>query len=212
MNEILQESQPINEPTERTESAPVAVRRKSINGWVALLAILLVAGLIWSSMDLSQSAVTERAIPMRVENANTSPEVGAFAPDFSLTSLDGEQVRLSDYRGKPVILNFWATWCPPCRAEMPALEEIWQQYGEGGVVVLGVDQGESPQLVTQFAREEIPVTFPILLDIDQSIGDGYWVRSLPSTFFIDTDGVIQEIHIGGPLSVSFIQERLAQMK
>lgn len=206
MNEILHE----NAPQVSAEVIPAPPKRKSITGWVALFAILLVAGLIWTSMELTTSEDVARAVPMNVDNVNTSPEVGAFAPDFSLTSLDGEQVRLSDYRGKRVIVNFWATWCPPCRAEMPALEEIWQQYDEE-VVILGVDQGESPQLVANFTRVQVPVTFPILLDTDHAIGDGYWVRSLPTTFFIDPDGVIQEIHIGGPLTVDFLQEKLAQL-
>ena len=206
MNEILHE----NAPQVSAEAIPPPPKRKSVTGWMAFFVILLVTGLIWTSMDLPSSENVADTVPMNVGSANTSPEVGAIAPDFSLTSLDGEQVRLSDYRGKRVIVNFWATWCPPCRAEMPALEEIWQQYDEE-VVILGVDQGESPQLVANFTRVQVPVTFPILLDIDHSIGDGYWVRSLPTTFFIDADGVIQDIHIGGPLTVDFLQEKLAQL-
>ncbi|MBI1298079.1 redoxin domain-containing protein [bacterium] len=206
MNEILHE----NAPQAPVEAIPAAPKRKSITGWVALFAVLLVVGLIWTSMDLTISQELAGTVPMNVDNANTSPEVGAFAPDFSLISLDGEELRLSDYRGKPVIVNFWATWCPPCRAEMPALEEIWTQYDEN-VVILGVDQGESPQLVAHFTRVQVPVTFPILLDIDHSIGDGYWVRSLPTTFFIDPDGVIQDIHIGGPLTVDFLHEKIASL-
>lgn len=202
MNEIL----PENLPQTTAESISAPPKRKSINGWIAVFAIALVAVLIWSSMDLTSSDEVARAIPMG--NPDTSPEVGAHSPDFSLTSIDGDQLRLSDYRGKPVILNFWATWCPPCRAELPALEEIWQQYDED-VIVLAVDQGESPQTVANFTREQVPVTFPVLLDIDQSVGDGYWVNSLPTTFFIDADGVIQDMRIGGPLTVDFLQEQIA---
>lgn len=204
MNEIL----PENMPQTVVENVSTAPKRKSINGWIALFAIALVAALIWSSMDLTTTEEVARAVPMG--NRDTSPEVGAVAPDFSLTSIDGDQLRLSDYRGKPVILNFWATWCPPCRAELPALEEIWQQYDEN-VIVLAVDQGESPQTVANFTREQVPVTFPVLLDIDQSVGDGYWVNSLPTTFFIDADGVIQDMRIGGPLTVDFLQEKIAQL-
>ncbi|MEZ4636872.1 MAG: TlpA disulfide reductase family protein [Caldilineaceae bacterium] len=97
---------------------------------------------------------------------------------------------------------------PTLPLEMPALQEIWQQYDKD-VIVLGIDQGESPQQVANFTRTQVPVDFPILLDVDQSVGDGYWVNSLPTTFFIDADGVIQDMRIGGPLTVEFIQEQIA---
>lgn len=148
----------------------------------------------------------------QVIDAPSAPvAVGQPAPNFALLWEDGRGIDLAGLQGRPVILNFWATWCPPCREEMPALEELWQQYGAGGVVVLGVDQGESTAIVERFIREKVDTTFPILLDGDHAVGDSYFVRSLPTTFFIDRNGFIQEIRIGGPLSLSFLQDQVRKL-
>jgi peroxiredoxin len=192
-----------------TDMPPAPKPRKSVSGWIGFAAVALLFGLIWFNQDIAAPAWNDGAATM-----NGSPiaaEVGAIAPDFSLVTLDGNSVRLSDFHGKPVILNFWATWCAPCREEMPALEEIWQQYGQGDVVVLGVDQGESTAVVERFIREKVNTSFPILLDRDHTIGDSYFVRSLPTTFFIDAKGFIREIRIGGPLSLPFLQDRVQKL-
>jgi peroxiredoxin len=200
---ILDESQlpPIETPA-------VSKPRRSVSGWIGLIAIALIAGLIWFSQSTSISTGNESAA---MNGAFIAPEVGAIAPDFALVTLDGETVHLSDFQGKPVILNFWATWCPPCREEMPALEAIWQQHGAGDVVVLGVDQGESVAVVEKFIRDRVDTTFPILMDSDHTVGDSYFVRSLPTTFFIDRNGFIQEIRIGGPLSLTFLQDQVKKL-
>lgn len=199
---ILDEGQP-----SPIDASPVTKPRRSISGWIGLAAVILIAGLIW----FSQSASAPASNDVAADGSPIAAEVGAIAPDFELVTLDGESVRLSDFHGKPVILNFWATWCAPCREEMPALEAIWQQYGEGDVVILGVDQGESVALVERFIRERVGTTFPILMDSDHAIGDSYFVRSLPTTFFIDRNGFIQDIRIGGPLSESFLQEQVKKL-
>lgn len=191
-----------------SDMPPTPRPRRSVSGWIGLAAIVLIAGLIWMNQDTAAPTVSGSA---EMNGAPIAPRVGAIAPDFSLVTLDGNSVRLSDFHGKPVILNFWATWCPPCREEMPALEELWQQYGAGGVVVLGVDQGESTAIVERFIREKVDTTFPILLDGDHAVGDSYFVRSLPTTFFIDRNGFIQEIRIGGPLSLSFLQDQVRKL-
>ena len=129
---------------------------------------------------------------------------GFLAPDFSLGTLEGNTMRLSDLRGQPVILNFWATWCPPCRAEMPELEKVWRQYKGSGLMLLGVDQAESAAVVEQFARNDMGVTFPILLDTDLAVRNKYAVRALPTTVFIDAEGRIQDVKIGGPLDTAAI--------
>jgi peroxiredoxin len=193
-----------------TDTAPAPEPRRSVSGWIGLSAIVLILGLIWFNQDMAAPAGVDGATS--TNGATIAPQVGAIAPDFSLVTLDGNSVRLSDFHGKPVILNFWATWCPPCREEMPALEEIWQQYGAGDVVVLGVDQGESTAIVERFIREKVDTTFPILLDSDHAIGNSYFVRSLPTTFFIDRKGFIQEIRIGGPLSLPFLQDRVMKLE
>jgi len=120
---------------------------------------------------------------------------GDLAPDFTLTELNGRDMSLSDLRGQAVILNFWATWCFPCREEMPLLDKEYQAKKEDGLVVVGVNVGESPTQVQEFV-DEIGVTFPIWLDQSQQVSRRYRVFGLPSTFFIDREGVIQSFYLG----------------
>ena len=112
------------------------------------------------------------------------------APDFSLQSLDGKTVRLSDFRGKPVVLNFWATWCGPCKIEMPWFVDLQKQYGPAGVQFLGVAMDDAnPKDIAEFA-ESMKVNYPILLG-KESVGDDYGgVQFLPETFFIDRNGKV----------------------
>jgi len=120
------------------------------------------------------------------------------APAFVLPDMDGEQHALEDYRGKVVLLNFWATWCPPCRREMPALERLYQQLGEQGLVVLAVNQWEDPDHVFAYTGElNVFPSFPILFDPDSSVAERYGVKGLPSTFLLDQDGRLRYRAIGG---------------
>jgi peroxiredoxin len=115
---------------------------------------------------------------------------GQPAPDFHLLSLDGTKVTLSDFRGKAVLLNFWATWCPPCKVEMPWFSDLQKQYGKDGLVVLGVAMDDSePAKIAQFASE-MGVNYPILLGTDQVSDDYGSVQYLPTTFYIGRDGAI----------------------
>lgn len=172
-------------------------------GATGLAAVALVGFLLWPRLFATAPQQPISSIP--------APEVGHPAPDFTLSTLTGDEISLAELRGKPVILNFWATWCPPCRREMPALEVIWQEYGRGGVMILGVDQGESPATVSEYVRQNVGVTFPLLLDRRQDVGDLYLVRSLPTTFFIDAQGIIQEIRVGGPLELDFLGQQARQL-
>ncbi len=115
---------------------------------------------------------------------------GTPAPDFELVSLDGQKVKLSDFRGKAVLLNFWATWCPPCKIEMPWFVELQKQYGKDGLVVLGVALDDSePQKISEFAHE-MGLNYPVLLGNDQVSDDYGNVQYLPTTFYIDRNGKI----------------------
>jgi cytochrome c biogenesis protein CcmG/thiol:disulfide interchange protein DsbE len=115
---------------------------------------------------------------------------GLPAPDFQLPSLDGTKVKLSDFRGKAVLLNFWATWCPPCKVEMPWFADLQKQYGKDGLVILGVAMDDSePDKIAQFASE-MGVNYPILLGTDQVSDDYGNVQYLPTTFYISRDGTI----------------------
>jgi len=115
---------------------------------------------------------------------------GVPAPDFALVSLDGSKVKLSDYRGKAVVLNFWATWCSPCKVEMPWFVELQKQYAKDGLVVLGVAMDDSsPEKIAKFASE-MGVNYPVLLGTDQVSDDYGNVQYLPTTFYIGRDGTI----------------------
>jgi peroxiredoxin len=126
------------------------------------------------------------------------------APDFTLQTLDGQAVRLSDYRGQVVLLNTWATWCPPCRAEMPDLEAYYQQHQEDGFVVLAVNSQESPDTVAAFLGEH-EFTFPVLLDPEGEVMREYGVLGLPTSFFIDRDGTMRGVW-SGQLSPARLKE------
>jgi peroxiredoxin len=119
--------------------------------------------------------------------------IGAKAPDFELKTLTGETVKLSNLKGKKVMLNFWATWCPPCKAEMPAMEQFSKQM-EKDVVILAVNI--DPQLDVKGFVEENKITFPIPLDVDDKVNGTYQVLSIPTTYFIDSKGLIQNKFIG----------------
>lgn len=132
-------------------------------------------------------------------------EKGKEAPDFSLPTLDGGADNLRNYRGRTVILNFWATWCGPCRAEMPDIQAVFAQMRDRGVVVLAVNQGESREKVAEFARE-FGLTFPILLDENRSVGNQYGVRAYPTTLFIDKNGVVRQVTVGGLTRAAILRQ------
>jgi len=140
------------------------------------------------------------------------PEVGKLAPDFKLQSLGGQTVSLSDFRGNPVLLNFWASWCGPCRAEMPFLQEIFEskEWSGKGLIILTIDIGESPSRVKEF-MESYVLSFPVLLDTDRNLALEYNIRGIPTTFFIDKDGIIQDIKIGAFSSKTEIEKRLVKI-
>ena len=138
------------------------------------------------------------------------PEVGKLAPDFTLTGLDGQEVSLSAFRGQPVLLNFWAIWCGPCRMEMPLLQDMYEKWSGEGLVFLAVNLQEDPARVKEFIAEA-GYTFPILLSPGNEVPLAYNVRGIPATFFIDADGVIRDIKIGAFLTAGEIESKLAKI-
>ena len=161
---------------------------------------MLVSGLVLSGC----SSPTPTSTPAQ------GPEMGKLAPDFQLSNLDGQSVSLSDFRGKPVLLNFWASWCGPCRFEMPFIQTIYEEWTGKGLVVLTVNLQESPARVREFV-ETLGLSFPVLLATSQDVPLVYNIRSIPTTFFIDRDGVIQDIKIGAFSSVAEIERRLGKI-
>ena len=166
---------------------------------------ILVLGATWTlfSADKSRST-TAGSIP--------APQKGFLAPDFTLETLDGESVTLSDLRGKAVLLNFWATWCPPCRSEMPAFQEAYTDYLKRGFVIVAVNTTlqDNPTDIAAFI-EEFGLSFPVILDPEGEANRLYQVQSLPTSFFIDKDGVISEVVIGGPIAEALIRSRIEEL-
>jgi peroxiredoxin len=157
--------------------------------WNTLIVILLIVGLAWIWINRLPPGVTAGAGALP-----PAPAVGHPAPDFTLTTAAGEMFKLSDLRGTPVVLNFWATWCPPCRAELPELQSASERL-TGQVAIVGVNQAEAPAEVQAFA-DQLGLNFSIPLDENGDASRLYRVRSLPTTFFIDRSGVIRQMQIG----------------
>ena len=158
---------------------------------------------IWASA-VPADATTGGLIP--------SPREGFLAPDFTIESLSGDQISLSDMRGNAIVLNLWASWCPPCRAEMPALQRVYQENHEVGLEVLTVNMTAQDSLADVEAFvQEFNLTFPILLDTSGEVGNAYLMRALPTTFFIDREGVIQQVIVGGPMSEVTLQSTVEQL-
>ena len=146
------------------------------------------------------------------QGAIPAPQKGFLAPDFTLENVDGETVRLSELRGRPVVVNVWTSWCPPCREEMPALQRVYRDYQESGLVMLGLNSTVQDQreVALAFAAEQ-NLTFPILLDTSGEATRLYQVRALPTTFFIDAQGMIQQVIAGGPMSEALLRIRVEQL-
>ena len=170
-----------------------------------LFFILLAAGFAWILFSADKSGTsTAGKIP--------APQTGFLAPEFALKTPEGETIQLSDLRGQPVLVNLWATWCPPCRAEMQTLETVYNDYKDQGFIVLAVNMTsqDDPQAVLPFVTER-GLTYPILLDDKGEIAKAYQMKSLPSSFFINRDGTINEVVIGGPMAEALLQTRIEEM-
>jgi peroxiredoxin len=119
--------------------------------------------------------------------------MGGNAPDFTLKSNNGENLKLSEHQGNVVMINFWATWCGPCRQEMPALEQLYQKYKDLGFVVLGVNIDEVSSNTKDFLAKR-PVSFPVLFDNKKQVSDLYKVVAMPTTYILDRDGRLRYYH------------------
>ena len=168
--------------------------------WMLVIAATALLGGAWTWLSRAPEGLSD--VP--------SPVAGRPAPDFTLQTVDGESVTLSHLRGQVVVLNFWATWCPPCRAEMPALQEVYDARRAEGLTVLAIDQNEPADLVSSF-RDELGLTFPLLLDPGYFVSDRYRIGVLPTTFFVDRSGVIRDVVLGGPMPRALIESKIAPL-
>lgn len=166
-------------------------------------AALLAAGIAWIWLSRSDIPVSSNI---------QAPQAGFLAPDLSLENQDSTTVSLSDLEGRPVILNFWASWCPPCRAEMPDFQQASLEYADSELLIIGVNATSQDAMtdVRSFISD-YGLTFPILMDKNGEAARTYQVHSLPTTFFIGADGTIQKVVIGGPLPLPYLRIEADQL-
>jgi cytochrome c biogenesis protein CcmG, thiol:disulfide interchange protein DsbE len=170
--------------------------------WLSIIVLAAVLGTLWIGLTRVEAS------GLNPSGRPPSPELGYRAPDFSLETLGGKSIHLRDFAGKPMLINFWATWCGPCRAEIPSLESASRQFGNRAVI-LGVNVQELPALVAPFVAE-LGMTYPVVLDTDSSVSLAFRVRAFPTSFFVDAHGVIVQIEAGS-ISDALILKRLGDL-
>jgi peroxiredoxin len=212
----------IREPDSQSSHGPVPESRG--RPWSGLLrSVLLPAGILalilgglwyWDSRDApgktndARYGVVELPAGKNATGEDPRADVGYAGPDFVLQGPGGGEVRLSDFQGGPVLLNFWATWCPPCRTEMPELVRAHQEYAPDGLTVLAVNLQEPDGAVLEFA-EEFGVDFPLAVDREGELSEAWRlggpIEGIPSSYFIDADGIIRDVFYG-PMDSADIAE------
>ena len=181
----------------------MAKNKKTI---LIILIILTIAAIFIAQTPFSKE---ETIIGEPQNNENTGLGIGNSAPDFILKSIEGKSVQLSSFRGKKsVVVNFWATWCPPCREEMPAFEEIYIG-NRGKLEILGINLQESERAINNFVKS-YPVTFSLLLDPNSEAKGLYNVFTQPVTYFIDKNGIIVDKKFG-PLTQQEIEDKFGKL-
>jgi len=195
-------SEPAGDPIEEEDGASAsrglagrfgAGSLRNIVTTVVVAAVIV--GLVWF-FDSPGGTVNSQSVTPTGAAAGPAPRVGKEAPDFKVRGLDGKTYQLSDFRGQPVWINFWATWCPPCRAENPDIEAVYGQYKDAGLVVLGLNMGEDDSTVKGYV-ERSGLTYTIGMDQTTDIAASYRIVGIPTHFFVDRDGILREIRIGG---------------
>ncbi|TWT04881.1 peroxiredoxin [Planomicrobium sp. CPCC 101079] len=181
---------------------------------IAVMIGITVAGVVKNNIEENESLET-MSVGTEVDFLATKEGLapGEVAPDFELTTLSGETVKLSDYKGKKVILNFWASWCPPCKAEMPLMQNYYDGAQEENVEILAVNLTTEDRGMTK-VQEFVSannLTFPIPLDKEGDIGSIYQAVTIPTSYMIDTEGRIQNKHLG-PMDEKAMKDYIANLK
>jgi thiol-disulfide isomerase/thioredoxin len=170
--------------------------------WLLLIALALLLGGGWLILNQTKPDTNRGAL-------EPAPVKGHPSPEISLMSTDGTLVNLSDFKGKPVIINFWATWCPPCRAETPDLQEVHRELGDK-VAILSVNAtSQDGGDVAGFMRE-FGVTFTVVLDPEGKAFEAYNIRGLPTTIFVDRAGIVNEVFTGA-VNKAYIESKLSEL-
>ncbi len=150
-----------------------------------LIVVVALFGVAWTIVQFNQSS--QHLGPSKIE-------VGATAPDFAATNTEGQQVRLSEYRGKVVLINFWASWCKPCVREMPLIHSIFQSQ-DNDIETLFINVGEAKGTVNEFMKEQ-QLTFPVIIDVTGKVSSMYGITGLPATFIMDKTGTFRKVVLG----------------
>ncbi|MDQ0484715.1 peroxiredoxin family protein [Guptibacillus hwajinpoensis] len=181
--------------------------KRSLFGIVVLITLIAI-GVISSNTD-------KRSVDQEITTAQVTGEQeigineGNEAPDFTLYSLEGQEVKLSDYRGKVVFVNFWATWCPPCKAEMPHMEEFYKEYADqydAEILAVNITSEESSTEMVDKFIQDYKITFPVLMDTDGMQSETFATITIPTTYVIDKNGIIMK-RLVGPMS----KERMIEL-
>jgi peroxiredoxin len=169
--------------------------------WLVIALTILALGSGWTWLS--------RAPTSGLSSDVASPREGFLAPDFTLKALDGQTTSLSAQRGKVVVITLWASWCGPCRAEMPAIQKVYASEWDHGLTVLAVNGTfqDSASNASAFAQQ-YGLSFPILLDTDGRVSRMYLLSALPSTYIVDRRGIIRSVVVGGPMSEAFVRSKV----
>ena len=178
-----------------------------------VLGIALLVGAVWlmegGRLQTSSAEVDPNVVSLTGIQGVATPRVGEPAPAFSLVAIDGSTTSLADLRGRPVLVNFWASWCPPCRGEMPDLDRVAAEYRDQGLVVVGVDLEEDREPVVRYAQT-LGLQLTLLLDQAGAVATRYNVTGLPTSYFVDRDGLVRDRNVG-PLTPKGLRTRVAQL-
>jgi peroxiredoxin len=180
---------------------------------VAILIAIMIAGFVKKNVDTEESFASEqRGVDLVDVTAEEGLTKGDVAPDFTLTTLDGKEVKLSDLKGKKVVLNFWATWCPPCKAEMPHMQNFYEDFSQDEnveILAINLTNGDNVESVQNFVKD-YGLTFPIPMDVEGKVGETYQAITIPTSYMIDTKGRIQN-KVVGPMDENMIKDFVSNL-
>jgi cytochrome c biogenesis protein CcmG, thiol:disulfide interchange protein DsbE len=181
------------------------------NGLGLVLVLALVAGAVWTldGTRFGEDSVSDSVHLPGAPGGGATPRVGEPAPEFRLERLSGGPLALADLRGRPVIVNFWASWCPPCRREVPDLDEAARQHGDSGLAVVAINLDEERAAVQRYAAA-LELTLTIGLDQGGRVSALYNVVALPTSFFVERQGIVRDLNMGA-LTATALQAKVARV-